>query len=375
MSRVTVLVLGGTGVFGGLACRRLARDPAIRLLIGGRSPAKAEALALAIHREVPGAEAVPFAVDRTRGLRAKLADSGAAVVLHAAGPFQGQDYGVAEAAIAQGLHYLDLADGRDFVAGFGALDAAARRAGVLAVCGASSVPGLSAAVVDDFVPAFAELETIAVGITPGNRAPRGRAVVEAILGAAGRPHRRWQDGAWHQVHGWQDLSRRRIGGLGRRWFSACDVPDLALFPARYAGVRTVTFHAGLELSLPHLGLWALSWPVRWGWIGSLAPASGLLHRAAGWLAPFGSDRGAMFVELTGRDGEGRRRRSLWTLIAGSGHGPFVPVTPAVLLAGRLARGEIARRGAGPCLDLFTLEDFAAAVADLDIDTVREDRLD
>jgi len=39
-------------------------------------------------------------------------------VIHCAGPFQSQDYRVALAAMAAGAHYLDLADGRQFVARF-----------------------------------------------------------------------------------------------------------------------------------------------------------------------------------------------------------------------------------------------------------------
>jgi len=300
-----------------------------------------------------------------------MAESAAAIVLHTAGPFQDQDYAVAETAIAQGRHYLDLADGRAFVAGFASLDAAARRAGVLAVSGASSVPGLSAAAIERLARGLAAVETIAIGITPGNRAPRGLALIETILGYSGQPFRWWRNGAWQTVHGWQNLTRRRVAGLGHRWFSACDVPDLEIFPARYPGVRSVTFHAGLELSALHLGLWGLTWPVRWGWVASLAPLAGRLTWLARRFEPFGGDRGGMFVELGGRDDSGRARRARWTLVARSGHGPRVPVTPAVLLAGRLARGEIERRGATACLDLFTLDEAATALADLDIDFILE----
>jgi short subunit dehydrogenase-like uncharacterized protein len=55
---------------------------------------------------------------------------GAELVIHTAGPFQGQDYGVVAAAVAAaGAHYIDLADGRRFVCDFpAALDAAFREA-------------------------------------------------------------------------------------------------------------------------------------------------------------------------------------------------------------------------------------------------------
>ena len=68
------------------------------------------------------------------------------MLINATGPYQEQDYSLARACIAAGVHYLDLADARAFVTGIGVLDAEARSAGVLAVSGASTVPGLSGAV-------------------------------------------------------------------------------------------------------------------------------------------------------------------------------------------------------------------------------------
>jgi hypothetical protein len=38
----------------------------------------------------------------------------------------------------------------------------------------------------------------------------------------------------------------------------------------------------------------------------------------------------------------------------------------VIVARKLARGEIEARGARPCLGLFTLAEFMAEIADLDI---------
>ena len=41
--------------------------------------------------------------------------------------------------------------------------------------------------------------------------------------------------------------------------------------------------------------------------------------------------------------------------------------PSVILAKRLLAGTLTTRGAMPCLGLFTLEEFLAEVADLDIE--------
>ncbi|HUH84682.1 MAG TPA: saccharopine dehydrogenase NADP-binding domain-containing protein, partial [Stellaceae bacterium] len=242
----TVLVLGGAGVFGSRICGRLARHAGMRIIAAGRRRPPLDALA----RAVGGVE--PLVLDAPRGLAAALQDLRPDLVIHTAGPFQTQDYAVAELCIGAGVHYVDIADGRDFVADFIRLDAAARAASVLAVTGASSVPGLSAAAIDAHRGGFARLERIEIGLSPGNRAPRGPAVIAALLGYCGRPIARWEKCSWRNVFGWHDLRRGEIDGVGRRWLSACDVPDLALFPTRYPGVATVTFHAGLELAPLHL---------------------------------------------------------------------------------------------------------------------------
>jgi len=111
-----VLVLGGYSNFGQPICRALAQDAGIELLVGGRNAERATAFAGTL-----GARGL--AIDaRATELAAQLKSQDIATVIHTAGPFQGQDYAVAEACVAAGCNYLDLADGRDFVAGIGALD-------------------------------------------------------------------------------------------------------------------------------------------------------------------------------------------------------------------------------------------------------------
>jgi len=93
------------------------------------------------------------------------------LLIHTAGPIQGQDCLVARAAIEAGGHYIDLADGREFVAGVCTLSALASAAGVTVISGASSVPALSSAVIDRYLPRFRRLEAIRIGISSGARAP------------------------------------------------------------------------------------------------------------------------------------------------------------------------------------------------------------
>src|SRR5262249_23092768 len=119
----------------------------------------------------------------------RLRESAVNTVIHTAGPFQGQRYDVAQAAIDAGCHYIDLADGRMFVSGIRSLDARARDHRISVISGASSVPALSSAVIDRYLPTFEHLETVRVGISSGGRVP-GLATVRGVFSCAGRPIRR-----------------------------------------------------------------------------------------------------------------------------------------------------------------------------------------
>ena len=68
------------------------------------------------------------------------------------------------------------------------------------------------------------------------------------------------------------LMRKSMPGIGKRWLSLCETPDLDLLHARFAPRRSAVFRAGLELSILHLGLSAASFLVRLGLMRSLATA-------------------------------------------------------------------------------------------------------
>ena len=356
--RRRIVLVGATGAFGERLARLLAPWPQVELVLAARGLARAQALA-----DELGCQAAGF----DRDLPETLADLAPWAVVDAAGPFQTGDLRLARTAVAAGAHYVDIADGRAFVAGFAAeLDAAAREAGVLAATGASSTPALSNAALDALTEGWREIETASVAISPGARAPRGLSVVRAVLSYAGRPVRVFAGREWRTEAGWSGLRRIDFPGVGPRLVSLCETPDLDVLAGR---VRTrARFLAGLELVPLHLGLWLLAWPVRLGLVKSLEPAAGPLRAVADLVAPLGSDRGGMVVEAEGLGANGEPLRGRWSLAAEANAGPNVPVAAAAAVLRGLIEGRLAAPGAGPCVGLVTLDEIMAELAHLPIVT-------
>ena len=355
----TVLILGGYGFFGKRIAAALVGESAIRLLIAGRNLEKARAtcaeLGLPLRSAVQLNASAPDVVSALRELDART-------LIHTAGPFQGQNYGVARAAITAGCHYIDLADGRQFVAGIAALDGAAKDRGVTVISGASSVPGLSSAVVDRYIPEFSRLDGIHIGIGSGARVP-GLATVTGVFGYCGKPIRRLENGQWTNTYGWLDLVRYRFPDpVGARFLGSCDVPDLELFPARYPSVKTVTFHAGIASAPGHLFVWFLSGLVKRGILRSLVPWARPLNLMSRWMEPMLSDKSAMFVELEGIGHDRQPLSKRWNLIALKNDGPYIPCAASIALARKLAAGASLPHGAMACAGLLSVEEYLAPLA-------------
>jgi hypothetical protein len=352
-----VVVIGGLGNFGARICKRLVQESGLEIIATSRRPSSllGSAKVAALDMDSPA-----FAVD--------LKALGPDLVIHCAGPFQGQDYRVALASMACKAHYIDIADGREFVTGFvGAVGPAAEAAGRFAIAGASTLPALSSAVVDALKQSLASLKSIDIVIAPGQHAPRGAATVAAVLGYAGEPFLWWREGEWRTAHGWQELRRTRLS-FGTRCAAACDVPDLQLLPARYPGVRTVTFRAALEVSLQHYGLWLIAACRRAGLAFPVARWGAVFNRVGTWLNGFGSDTGGMRVRAAGIDAAGQRKCVAWELVAAGNHGPEIPCMAAILLANKLHRGHPFAPGAQVCMGMLELAEFEPEFARWGINT-------
>ena len=364
------LVLGGYGNFGARICRALADDPHIDLLVGGRDPAKARRMAEAL-----GGRAQGVAIDMNgEDLSGALRGLGAELVIHTAGPFQQQGYDVPLAVADAQAHYIDLADGRRYVCDFAqSVGPAFQRVQRTAISGASTVPALSSAVVDDLTRGWTHIESIDICIAPAQTAPRGEATLAAVLSYCGAPIQVWQQGAWVTRHGWADPQSVSFARLHPRLGALCDIPDLELLPRHYPTVQSVTFRAALELKVAQRALALLAQLRRMGLLTQPSRLAKFMNTVGGLFDSLGSSLGGMVVRVRGQDADGRAVQRAWHIAADHDHGPEIPCMAAIILARRIARDEPMPQAAQACLSMLTLDDFAPEFArwGMVCDTVEE----
>ncbi|WP_024657471.1 saccharopine dehydrogenase NADP-binding domain-containing protein [Pseudomonas syringae USA007] len=354
-----VLVIGGYGNFGSLICNHLATMPGIELVISGRDSRKL-AGKLAELQALGGKPCQSWCVDimqdgKSDELRALRID----LVIHTAGPFQGQSYAVARHCIDAGVNYCDLSDCRTFVSGIATLDAAARDAGVSLLSGCSSVPTLSAAIIDQHRQRFLRIDSIEHGISSAAKMP-GVSTVLGVLAYAGRPIRQLKDGQVHEVPGWMDLTLRRMPGMGVRLLANVDAPDIDVFAERYAA-HNLSFKAGSGLKAGVVATWLLALAVRCGLVRDPAPWAVRLHRWGTRFEHLGDRKSAMYIDVDGVDPDGQPLRMRAQLTALNDKGPEIPSCAAVALGAKMAAGYRPLPGARACVGEITVNEYLAAI--------------
>jgi hypothetical protein len=355
-----VLLIGATGVFGRLLAAALVREPGVVLVMAGRTLSSLQRMGQTLDVETAVLDRDTVTDDDLRAL-------GVHVVIDAAGPFQQSRTAVIEAAISAGCHYMDLADGRDFIAGVGRFDNAGRASGVVVLSGASSTPALSHAVVDHLTMGWRSIATIRAVISPGS-AVRGLALMRGVLSYLGRPVRVFREGGWAAEPGWGATRTMDIAGMRTGPASLCETPDTDLFVDRYHPSVAAEFLSSLELPPLHRGLSALGLLVRWGVLRRPERFARPLRLVVGLIAPFGANRGGMVVETAGRDGQGTPVFARWLLRAPPGNGPNVPTFAALALVRRLRNGGAIEAGARPCVGVLNLTDFMPDFERLDMES-------
>lgn len=359
-----VLIIGGYGNFGRFIAEFLAKDVEVQLILAGRDPQKAQLLLRQLEAIHPPEIAK---LDISKELIISLQTIQPDIVIHTSGPFQRQGYDVARACIELGCHYMDLADGREFVTGITELDAQAKEKNVLICSGASSVPCLSGAIIDHYQQRFLSLEQVRYAIATAQLTNRGLATIRAVLSYAGKPFTTLKDGEMQPVYGWMGMSWRRFWKLNLRGLSYCNIPDLEIFPKRYPTVKDIEFKAGLELKFLHIMLFCLAGLVRCRLLPNLTTFSKPMLRASYLFDSFGKDDSGFYMTLSGTGHDGQPKELTFDLVARHGDGLSIPCVPSILLTQKLVREQVDLRGARPCLDIITLDEYLTFLQQLDIE--------
>jgi hypothetical protein len=362
MTKLTVLIIGGYGVFGGRLVRLLEHDPRLALLVAGRSWQKAHAFCIA--RTSAKARLVPAQFDRDGNLAHQLEILKPDIVVDASGPFQAygdRPYALIETCIAQRIHYLDLADGSEFVAGVRTFDTVARTAGIYVLSGVSSFPVLTAAAVRRLSRGLHRVDSIKGGVAPSPYARVGENVIRAITGYAGRRISLKRDGRPSFGYPFTEQMCFTIAPPGhvplrRTLFSLVDVPDLRALAELWPEAKTVWMGAGPVPQTLHRMLIALAWLTRLRLIPSLSLLTPLIHFAANHFV-WGEHRGGMFVEVQGLDRAGEPVTRSWHLIAEGDDGPLIPSMAVAAMVGKVLDGKPPATGARAATRDLELEDY------------------
>jgi hypothetical protein len=362
-----VLIVGGYGIFGGRLVELLQSDARLTLLVAGRSLASAREFCE--RRSTTAARLEPVCFDRSASDARALAALQPTLVVDASGPFQAyrdDRYRLIENCIACGVHYLDLADGSDFVAGVAAFDDAARHAGVYVLSGVSSFPVLTAAVVRRLSAGMAAVLSIRGGIAPSPYAGVGMNVIRAISSYAGQAVVRTRDGRQCSGYPFTESMRFVVAVPGRiplrcTRFSLVDVPDLRALAQEWPQATDVWMGAGPVPAVLHWALTALAWLVRWRWLPTLSWLAPLIAFVTNYVR-WGEHRGGMFVAVRGRGDGGDEVTREWHLLAEGNDGPLIPYMAVEAIVRRVLAGHPPAPGARTALHDVDLADYEALFA-------------
>ena len=315
----TVAVLGGYGTFGARVSRDLA-GRGHRVIVAGRDPRRAEALARALGPEHAG---IGADVRELGACRRAIRGTGVAVLC--AGPFSALGGAPARAALEEGTHYVDIADDRAYIRGLRGLDAQFRGARLCAAYGCSSLPAVSSALALSLVGTNDRPQGARVTLYIGSANPKGEASVRAMVERLGRDVPT-ADGARPGFGDPQTIPLPRP--FGPRTAYTFDGPEHDLFPA-LLGVSAVDVRVGFELPLAN-ALFALlaRTGAHWG-----RRTAAVLARVACLAPAIGTSGGAVLVELTWGGG----RRATRALVADEG-GQRMAALPCAVIAHALAAG-------------------------------------
>ncbi|MFN2520376.1 MAG: hypothetical protein ABR525_04945 [Candidatus Limnocylindria bacterium] len=305
-----VIVLGGTGFFGGIIVA-LLRERGMEPVAASRSAGAA----LRLDAEDPGS------------LREVLRPQD--VIVDAAGPFQQRTAALLDAVIERGCDVIDISDSLRYTRLVHARADAISGAGIAVLTSCSSISTVLAATVT--ASGIADPAIIRGFIRPASRETSHAATVRAFLASIGRPIETFDNGQLRGATGWR--RSRTFPASGARSGLVESAAALTL-PRAWPNLRAVEIF--VDPNLPRAIAVGLDAAARAAWLrrATLRMLPALL--AVGRL--LGSPHGAFAVEIEG-GGEAITR-----ILSASRGSYLTAVLPAVIAASRLAADRFPHAG-------------------------------
>jgi saccharopine dehydrogenase-like NADP-dependent oxidoreductase len=244
--RNRIVVVGGAGAMGRITVRDLAETAprAVDIVVADRDRAAARRLAAAMPRRVTAME-----VDAASPASLARALKGAVVVVNAC--HHDFNLRVMDAALAAGSHYCDLGGLFHVTRRQLARDAQFRRAGLLAVCGMGSAPGVVNVMARAAAEGLDRVREIHVAVGTRDRTPRrGTSLldtsysIQTVLDEASQPAALFTRGALWFVEPLSRAEPVRFPAPVGLQHPACTLhSELATLPQSFRGrgVREVSF--------------------------------------------------------------------------------------------------------------------------------------
>jgi saccharopine dehydrogenase-like NADP-dependent oxidoreductase len=359
-----VVVLSGLGAFSRRVATGVAEIPRVECVLGlppgPRSMNFASSLGL------------PFIVlDPNEPASLQRLLEGAFAVVNALGPFQTRDHlAIAARCAALGVHYIDPADNREYMAEFMRLGREAREHGALLVTGAGAAPAVTGALTGLLLSDhFTRINEIHIFVTPGMGDQRELAIARSILAHSG-PLRVKQGGRWREQHWWeQPLTVRFPDPIGRRRGYLCDLPELELFTKHFEA-RTVTTRAGFAPGMLNRILSGLASMRRNGKANGLSRTATALVRVAARMTSAHANTAAVRVAVQGLR-RGVEEEHVVCLVGRDGAGPAIAAAPILALLHKWLDHGVRDDGAVTCVGLLKFEDLKPSLVGHDVVLVRE----
>ena len=334
-----IVVYGATGTAGRLIAS-LLQDHGTTLVLAGRDRGRLEEVAQALETGESTVEVCPAPVHDPAGLRRAM--DGADIVIACAGPFARMGEPVMRAAIACGVHYLDIAIEQSFLRHtYESCESLARKAGVVVVSGLGCLVGLGDIAAHLAAQTLAEVDqpgkldevTVAYAferLSSGHdhqgddhtmTTRPGQGLRRSLIDSASQPALLWSHDRWDTTAlAGEHLTCNFGDELGEQPAIAFPLGDVITLPRHLSAARIQTYIA--LAGLGPLGPWLARASRFFGPVVSLALRSPWAVQARPWLDEW----------LAGS-----------SLAIGAAADLFVPTEPRVVVTAVVRRGFLGQR--------------------------------